>query len=229
MPPRLKQDDYYEIDGVKYPRVTRILQVIEKPGLARWRGRVGNLEADRKQVEGSDFGTRFHEVCGEIHQGMHMQRGWQPPGDMRHMAFNYISWLHQNVKDIIIQEQVVHSIEHGYAGKPDLVARLLDDKLPSVVDIKTSKYPSIDWPLQLTAYREALAEEGHATERRLIVQVMKTPPYDILMYEYTDHEGDAEVWRNVLNYWRWTLDDKIRQKHALKSELLTIPSRSEPD
>jgi hypothetical protein len=38
---------YYTIDGERYPRVTAICAVLANAGLAYWRGRVGNEEADR--------------------------------------------------------------------------------------------------------------------------------------------------------------------------------------
>ena len=37
---------HYEVDGKLYPSVTTILSIIRKPYLERWRGEIGNDDAD---------------------------------------------------------------------------------------------------------------------------------------------------------------------------------------
>lgn len=62
---RLKADgttDYY-------PSVTTKLGVVEKPFLARWRGDVGNREADMRVFEASERGSRIHHAWYIINQG----------------------------------------------------------------------------------------------------------------------------------------------------------------
>lgn len=212
----ITQKSYYEIDGEQYPRVTNILQVIDKPGLARWRGRLGNVEADRVSKEGSDMGTRFHEVAADVNRGTHQaMRGWQPPGDLREMAFNYVDWLHKHVASIQSVERTVHSRVRRYAGTLDVLGTIRGDSSPSIIDIKTSNNPSVDWPLQLAAYKMAIEEEEDIEiARRLIVRIPKDGS-PVQVYEYKDHQQDAEMWLHALNLWNWTQKDKERHKDAL--------------
>lgn len=209
-----EQQSYYSIDGIDYPRVTNILRVLDKPGLARWRGRVGNQEADRISKVGQDVGTAFHAIAADINRGIHLQRGWQPQAEFREMAYAYIDWLHKFIGSIQAVEERVHSITRGYAGTLDLRATVRNDPLPSIFDIKTSNNTSIDWPLQLSAYRQAKEELGDPTQRRIIVRVPKTAPFDVIMYEYKDHEEDEIVWNYAFRCWAWCERDKKRQSEA---------------
>lgn len=209
------QDHFYEIDGIKYPRVTSILNAIDKPGLARWRGRIGNTEADRVSKEGAKVGTAFHEIAADINRGMHRERGWRPPEELRAMAFSYIDWLNRNVDEIVAVERLVYSQRRRYAGTTDLVAILKGDDLPTVLDIKTSNSVSPEWPLQLSAYKMALTEEGIITLRRAIVHVPKKGDPTAIQYTYMEHEDDAEAWLQALGIWNWIQRDKERTKAAL--------------
>jgi hypothetical protein len=63
----LHDDHWYKVtldDGkVDYiPSVTTKLGIIEKPSLARWRGDVGNREADLRMFEGQQAGRRIHHA-----------------------------------------------------------------------------------------------------------------------------------------------------------------------
>ncbi len=70
MKPEVKQiqwfdDHFYRIDFgdnnvLYYPSVTTKLQAEAKPFLARWRGDIGNREADRRMAEAADRGSRIH-------------------------------------------------------------------------------------------------------------------------------------------------------------------------
>lgn len=209
------QKSYYDIDGVQYPRVTHILQAIDKPGLARWRGRIGNEEADKVARDGAAIGTEFHGIVADINRGIHNQRGWQPPARFREMAFAYIDWLHKYASSVDSVERLAINEEDIYAGTLDVLMTFRGDKLPSIIDIKTSNYVSMDWPLQLSAYRKALRSEGVETARRVIVRVPKNGPCNIEMYDYENHEEDELMWDNVYKMWRWMQSDKDRHKKAI--------------
>lgn len=210
-----EQKGYYLVNGVEYPRVTRILQAIDKPGLARWRGRIGNDEADRVARDGAAIGTEFHGIVADINRGVHNQRGWQPPGHFRGMAFAYIDWLHKYASSVDSVERLAINEEDIYAGTLDVLMTFRGDKLPSIIDIKTSNYVSMDWPLQLSAYRKALRSEGVETARRVIVRVPKNGPCNIEMYDYENHEEDELMWDTVYKMWRWMQGDRDRHKKAL--------------
>src|SRR6185436_11915245 len=66
-------DHWYKmnfLDPVEYfPSTTTKLGVIDKPGLARWRGEVGNREADFKMKEGQEKGSTIHNAWFVVCQG----------------------------------------------------------------------------------------------------------------------------------------------------------------
>lgn len=79
------EDDHYykiEVDGVTHycPSVTTKLGIIDKPFLAKWRGDIGNREADMRSDEASNKGKRIHwawEVC--LKGGVCVYDPWQRP------------------------------------------------------------------------------------------------------------------------------------------------------
>jgi hypothetical protein len=205
---------FYEKDGLLFPRVTHVLSSLGKPGLDRWRGHLGNYEADRISNEAKDFGTAFHAVAAEIGRGLYMQRGWQPPGEFRDMAFAYIDWIHRYVEKIIQVEFTTYCEEPRYGGTLDLMAVLRGDEHPSIIDVKTSKHTSSDWPLQLSAYKRSIEASGTKVEKRVIVKIPKIGDPIPETYMYPDHEEDEQVWLDALKYWLWVTQDKKRQKEA---------------
>lgn len=205
---------YYEKDGKQYPRVTHILQAIDKPGLARWRGRVGNTEADRKSQEGKDFGNEFHLYAADIGRGKHLKRGWTAPQYIRPQINEYIEWIHTWVDEVIEVETTLYDEEYLCAGTPDLIVRFRHDTEPSIIDVKTSRFVSLDWPLQLSAYRKMKQQQGMPIKRRVVVKVPKESTGKIEVFEYKDHDADELAWCNVHGIWRWMQEDKERTKAA---------------
>jgi hypothetical protein len=58
-------EHYYKVERKKgppdyYPSVTTKLGVVEKPFLAKWRGDIGNREADMRVFEAQERGSRIH-------------------------------------------------------------------------------------------------------------------------------------------------------------------------
>ncbi len=106
-----------------------------------------------------------------------------------------------------------------YAGTMDLLAYFRSDSIPSIIDLKTSNYVSADWPLQLSAYRRLLANNGVPTLRRVIVRIPKKGKIEPEMYDYSRipgaDEADEEAWRLSLKLWQWMQKDKERSKSAL--------------
>jgi hypothetical protein len=52
-----------------YPSVTTVLEVVNKPFLAHWRGEIGNELADQKMNEAARKGTAIHHACTVLAQG----------------------------------------------------------------------------------------------------------------------------------------------------------------
>jgi hypothetical protein len=192
---------YYTIDGERYPRVTAICAVLANAGLAYWRGRVGNEEADRVSRKATDLGTRAHKAIELYARDMAHWRDAQD--DIRPIVQAYARWHMDHVREVVACEKLVVSRVHKFAGTVDLVAVLDDDPSPTVIDIKTSNSISETWGLQLGAYQLALDEEGLACGRRVIVQLPSREPGVCHQHDLIDHAQDQRAFINALKLYRW--------------------------
>jgi len=191
----------YEVDGKMYPRVTTILNIIHRPELERWRGKRGNVEADRIRDDMAEIGTSLHNVCRLFNR----DRSFEIPttSQIGRMFSTYRQWFEMVIGTVIETEQLVVSRKFGYAGTFDLLAVLKGDTIPSVIDLKTSKD---FWPtmaLQLAAYREALLEEGKEVGRRLVVRIDKLETGKLEIKEYTQHARDFNAFLAALSLFRY--------------------------
>ncbi|MBA7562031.1 hypothetical protein ES708_03680 [subsurface metagenome] len=192
---------FYGIDGKKYPRVTTILNIIHRPELERWRGDLGNVEANRVMYEAAEIGTSLHNICRLFNR----DQSFEIPtaSQIGQMFDTYRRWFEMVIDTVIETEQLVVSKKFGYAGTFDLLAVLKGDATPSVIDLKTSKD---FWPtmaLQLAAYREALLEEGKKVNRRLVVRIDKLETGKLEVKEYTQHARDFNAFLAALSLFRY--------------------------
>jgi hypothetical protein len=170
------------------PSVTNVLGVLAKPGLDAWKIEQGIMAAltlprtadeplddfarrvvsdMTQQVEkAADFGTAIHNACEVYALSKQLP---EDPKLMEHLR-SWIEWFDTNVERVASLEQVFVNLEHGYAGRVDMVA-LLKGIGWAVVDFKTQKVKRSakgaarpvfyeTWPLQLAAYQEAVSKSG---------------------------------------------------------------------
>jgi hypothetical protein len=191
---------HYELDGRRYVRVTTVLNTINQPGLARWRAKVGNDEADRISREATEHGTRLHEILARFNR----QEPLGEVGDLEPCVERYMAWVVEHVHAIRSAERLVLSHDHGYGGTPDAVAEMQDGDL-ALLDFKTSKWrqPTPTFALQLAAYRLALAENDVLCRRRIVLQFPSDAPGELLVHEYREHRADTMAWLDCLRLYRW--------------------------
>lgn len=192
---------FYNVDGKKYPRVTTILEIIRRPELERWRGELGNVEANRIRDDMAQIGTSLHNVCRVFNRDQSFEM--PSTSQIGQMFDTYRQWFEMVIDTVIETEHLAVSKKFGYAGTFDLLAVLKGDSTPSVIDLKTSKD---FWPtmaLQLAAYREALLEEGKEVNRRLVVRIDKLETGKLEVKEYTQHARDFNVFLAALSLFRY--------------------------
>ncbi|MEI7732835.1 MAG: PD-(D/E)XK nuclease family protein [Verrucomicrobiota bacterium] len=167
------------------PSVTNVLGVLAKPGLEAWKIEQGILAAltlprrpDEsldafahrvvidmgEQVEkASNFGTAIHNAC-EVYA---VNKETTTDEKLLPFLTAWRKWFDENVERIDCVEQVFVNLEHGYAGRVDMLAKLKNIGW-AVVDFKTQKIKRNAkgepkpmfyevWPLQLAAYQKAVA------------------------------------------------------------------------
>ena len=120
-------------DGTKLPSITTILSAQSREGIASWRKRVGNEEANRVSAKASGRGTRVHNLCEDFIQNKPLRESMP---DALEMFRSIKPVLQERVNNIHYVEQALYSKTIGSAGRSDLIGEF--DKELSVMDYKTS-------------------------------------------------------------------------------------------
>jgi hypothetical protein len=194
----------YEIDGVKYPRVSAILGVIARPGLEAWRQKVGFEEANRMSNAAAEHGTALHKALEIL--DTHTRSVWrrEQVDDFLPAIEAYRQWCREHVAAVLMVEQTVYHVRHTYAGTLDRLY-LLRNGRRVIADFKTGTSVDGIYRLQQTAYQEALEEMGHGpVDSRLILHLPRARPGELRVIEFDDDERDRRCWRAVLRLYKWT-------------------------
>lgn len=162
---QFKEQNGYEIEGVWYPRVTRILEIKAKPGLMAFFKEVDLYSAvEEIKQRSAEEGTLVHETIQNLLTG----KSSAVPEAIRPAVLAFQSFNQE--KKIIFHEEYVErrikSLRYRYAGTVDALATV-DGKF-GVLDIKTSIAFYPDYNLQTAAYVMALQEFLIKRELKLV-------------------------------------------------------------
>ncbi|MFH0806194.1 MAG: hypothetical protein V1885_00475 [Candidatus Brennerbacteria bacterium] len=168
-----KEQSGYEIDGVWYPRVTKIVEIKAKPALYRFYGRMGSFAAaEQVKKNSATEGTLIHETVEKILTGE--KPGIPPSVEPSIRAF--LEFLVKNnihVDPAYVEHRLVN-YEHRYAGTLDAIA-MIGGKL-GILDIKTSQEIYRDYNLQTSAYLAAMKDVVKDLETRWILRIDQSKP-----------------------------------------------------
>jgi len=167
-PESFKAASGYEIDGVWFPRVTKIVSIKAKPALYRFYGEMESFGAGQKVSQASaQEGTLIHNTIEALLLGQNPEVDPSvQPAIQAFLKFWEERDIH--VTPELVEKRVVN-YEHRYAGTVDALA-LIDGKF-GVLDIKTSNAIYRDYNLQTAAYMEALKSNYHNLQTRWILRV----------------------------------------------------------
>lgn len=165
---------YMSPAGEQYPSITTVLSVLSRDGIAAWRARVGDEEADAISNHAKERGTAMHDMLerwclgldplkpgagtsGLLADEINAER--QPseadwlakqaapetePTEAERLAGQIIPELEQHVGLIYAVEAELYSDRLRTAGRNDLIAEW--DGAVSVIDFKTSrKHKKPEW------------------------------------------------------------------------------------
>lgn len=125
---------YLTPSGFSYPSVTTITGQATSEGIAKWRARVGEEEANRVSAKASSRGTRIHQYCEDYLRGNIFE------ADMFDLEmFNSIKFLLDDIDNIHCLETPLWSDHLQVAGTVDCIADF-QGKL-TVIDFKTASKP----------------------------------------------------------------------------------------
>lgn len=158
----------HEIDGIWYPRVTKIMEIKAKPALYRFYGEVANYNAGQAIAQKSaEEGTKIHEAV----ESLLLDENPVITPDIKPAIDAFLKFLEKNniqTKSDYVERRIVN-YDHRYSGTLDALASI-DGKF-GVLDIKTSLAIYRDYNLQTSAYMAALQDEFQNLEARWILRI----------------------------------------------------------
>lgn len=118
----------------KFPSITTVLGVLSRDGIAAWRKRVGETEANRISTQAARRGTNVHQMCEDYLNNELDVKKFLP--HERAMFKGIQTCLDEHVGLVYMQEKPLYSKYLGVAGRVDCIAEW-DGRL-AVVDFKTA-------------------------------------------------------------------------------------------
>lgn len=146
----MKKFSRYEIKGIEVPSVTTILNILDKPGLPEWYGRLGLSEANKQKNDAATYGSLVHNTIEYIETGLDIK----PDHSIKKVINNFRKWSYENVDEWLAFEKACYHDELMYAGTLDCIARFKNGRIV-LTDIKTSRSIRDTYTLQLAAYKNA--------------------------------------------------------------------------
>ena len=196
---KTKRGGFYWKDGKPYISVTRVISVIDKPALRYWFGikvweaMVKDPTLDQKEALRTPYteSGKARERGSTVHSIVEAWKQSQKavdtvPEKFRGYAQAFYDWVKDNKITIIAHERSVFSDKYGYAGTLDLLVKMNGNDKLVVVDVKTSKggaiYPEAE--IQLSAYIQALQENGVQAADGMVVALSETGKYATKKIDY---------------------------------------------
>lgn len=170
-PESFKEASGYTIDGVWYPRVTKIVSIKAKPALLYFYAEAENFRAGQAVTQKSaEEGTLVHNTI----EGLLLGKSPEIDPSIKPAIDAFLKfWGEKNIQVTpeLIEKRII-SYDHRYAGTVDAIA-LIDGKL-GVLDIKTSQSIYRDYNLQTAAYMDALKNNFQNLQTRWILRIDQT-------------------------------------------------------
>lgn len=218
--PAKKARRRYQLNGDELDAVSSIVDTLSKPGLMPWYEDHGARGAVKAERMGELAGLTDEEIIGRvrmlklgaenardeaaergsaIHLGLHsMARTGEPPRGSEYpgawqpwVRGSARVWLALNPEPIEAEVICCHP-EHGYAGRPDLIARC-DGKL-TLLDYKTGKGRIYDQAhYQTRLYEMAKRVEGMEIERIVLIGIDDDGGFQLVDCEASDLDALALV------------------------------------
>jgi hypothetical protein len=176
----IKDERHYEIGSSKLPSVTTILNVTssdeKRASLAKWKAKVGEVEAERVKNTAATRGTAMHSYLEYHLNGQGLLDLSDEGREARNMAQTIIDKGLGDLHEIWGNEVVLHYPDL-YAGQTDLVG--IYQGRDSIIDFKQTNKPKkdewiTDYYLQGAAYATA-HDCIYNTNIEQIVVLMCTP------------------------------------------------------
>jgi CRISPR/Cas system-associated exonuclease Cas4 (RecB family) len=177
-----------------YPSITTALSILSSEGIAAWRMRVGEKEANRISTQAARRGTNVHQMCEDYVNNELDLRSFLP--HERAMFNSVKGTLDESLGLVYAQECPLYSDYLGIAGRVDCVAEF-NGRL-SIIDYKTSS--KIKSKKYIGAYFQQAAAYCVMFEERtgipidqivIIIAVEDESEPQVFIEKRDDHIGDC--------------------------------------
>jgi genome maintenance exonuclease 1 len=132
---------YVNASGVAYPSATTVLGVLSRDGIAAWRKRVGEEEANKISSKAATRGTKIHTLTESYLKNEDLEEAYTTTKasllDVE--MFKKFKPVLDPIGDIHCQELALYSDHLRMAGRVDCIADY--NRLRAVIDFKTSSKP----------------------------------------------------------------------------------------
>lgn len=219
--------------------VTSCLQIINKPALMYWavNKAIEHLENNwdingdydevqkknllegakkahrTKLQDAADIGTMFHKWAEDYINSK--LKGDKEPDypknkELRSAVDSFLKWEGENKVEWIEAEKKLYSINHGFAGTCDGLAKV--NGVLSAIDFKTSSGIYDEMFLQASAYAKAIEEEyGDSIKQVWIIRVSKTGG-EFEAQKADNIDEHFEGFLAAYNLYKWQLNQKLNKK-----------------
>jgi genome maintenance exonuclease 1 len=152
---------YTAPDGSRFPSITTVLSILSEEGIAKWRARVGEEEANKISTKAAGRGTLVHSIIEGYLKNESIE-DYLP--HIRQSLENLRPILDNRIGKIYGLEVPLYSNHLGLAGRCDCIAEF--DGVPSIIDFKTSRKPKkkewiTNYFAQMAGYAVMFEERTH--------------------------------------------------------------------
>ena len=183
---------YLDPDGHAYPSITTVLKILSEEGIAAWRARVGEEEANRVSRIASTRGTQVHNILENYVSNKQYLEGELPHNIQTFKDIQPI--IDANLQKVYAMEVPLYSKHLGIAGRVDLVGQWNGQE--SIIDWKTSrKLKKEEWVsgyyMQAAAYAIMWEERTGRPIKQLVIAIAGDEGPQIFV-------GDRDDWTEKL-------------------------------
>jgi hypothetical protein len=195
---------HYITPNGKYPSITTVLSILSREGIAAWRKKVGDKEANRISTQAARRGTNVHQMCEDYLNNELVEKDFLPH---ERLLFRPIKKaLDKSIGAVYAQEAPLYSDFLGVAGRVDCVAEW-DGRL-SIIDFKTSrKLKKKEW---IQSYFQQATAYCIMWEERTGIPIDK-----IVIVITVDDEDEPQIFEEKRDNWYPYLKDTIEAYHKL--------------
>lgn len=164
--------------GIRYPGVTTIVGLLDKPALIPWANRLGlqGKEVGKYVDDKADIGTLAHAMITDKMADRETDTSdysKKQISQAENCVISYFAWEDKHdIKPIIVEKPMV-SEDCKVGGTMDIYAEV--DGTKELIDLKTGNGIWGEHHIQVAAYKMILEENGHKVER---VRILNIPRHE---------------------------------------------------